>query len=437
MADATRKMHLVAYLKTGPTASYASAWRHPTASLHDIWDAERYEDVARLLEEARFDALFFADGLGLPDLYKGSFADYVGRGGQLSLIDPMIVLPLMARATKHLGLGTTISTTFNQPYHIARSLGSLDLLSKGRAAWNVVTSATDYEARNVGMQGVPPKDQRYDRADDVLEACFALWDCWDGDALVMDKASGVFADTSKIRYADHAGPFVSVRGPLSIPRSPQGRPLILQAGSSPRGRECAVRWADMIFCTHATKADAIEFRTDMHARMREAGRNPADVRIMPTVSVVIGETESIAREKAAFFDSLIDPELVLASSSTLLGVDLSRVQSAAQAEAEAGNQGVAGSRDRMSQVARDQGISFAAAVRKPRGLLAGTASQIADYMEDWFVSGACDGFVLPPTTFPTTYEDFARTVTPELQRRGLLRREYAGRTLRENIANPG
>lgn len=437
MAEASRKMHLVAYLKTGPTASYASAWRHPTASLHDIWDAERYEDVARLLEEARFDALFFADGLGLPDVYKGSFADYVGRGGQMSLIDPMTVLPLMARATKHLGLGTTISTTFNQPYHIARSLGSLDLLSKGRAAWNVVTSATDFEARNVGMQGVPPKDQRYDRADDVLEACYALWDCWDADALVMDKASGVFADPAKIRYADHAGPFVSVRGPLSIPRSPQGRPLILQAGSSPRGRECAVRWADMIFCTPATKADAVAFRTDMHARLRAAGRNPADVRILPTLSVVIGETESIAREKADFFDSLIDPELVLASSSTLLGVDLSRVESAEQAEAEAGNQGIAGSRDRMAQVARAQGISFAAAVRKPRALLAGTAAQVADVMQDWFAGGACDGFVLPPTTFPTTYEDFARTVTPELQRRGLLRREYAGRTLRENLANPG
>jgi FMN-dependent oxidoreductase (nitrilotriacetate monooxygenase family) len=437
MSAANRKMHLVAYLKTGPTASYASAWRHPTASLHDIWDAERYEDVARLLEEARFDAMFFADGLGLPDLYKGSYADYVGRGGQMSLIDPMIVLPLMARATKHLGLASTISTTFNQPYHIARSLGSLDLLSKGRAAWNVVTSATDFEARNVGMAGVPPKDERYDRADDVLEACFSLWDCWDADALVMDKASGIFANPKKIRYADHAGPFVSVRGPMSIPRSPQGRPVILQAGSSPRGRECAVRWADVIFCTQATKADAITFRTDIHDRLLAVGRHPSEIRVLPTLSIVIGETESIAREKAAFFDSLIDPELVLASSSTLLGVDLSRVETAEQAEAEAGNQGIAGSRDRMSQVARAQGISFAAAIRKPRGLVAGTASQIADIMEDWFTSGACDGFVLPPTTFPTTYEDFARTVTPELQRRGLLRREYAGRTLRENLANPG
>jgi FMN-dependent oxidoreductase (nitrilotriacetate monooxygenase family) len=284
---------------------------------------------------------------------------------------------------------------------------------------------------------MPSKDDRYDRADDVLEACFALWDCWDPDALVMDRKSGVFADASKIRYADHTGPYVSTRGPMSIPRSPQGRPLILQAGSSPRGRECAARWADMIFCTTATKADGIAFRTDMHARLATLGRPPVECAILPTLSVVIGETESIAREKAEYLDSLIDPELVMASSSTLLGVDLSRVETAEQAEVEAGNQGIAGSRDRMSQVAKAQGISFAQAVRKPRGLLAGTPAMIADVMEDWFTNGACDGFVLPPTVFPGTYEEFGRMVTPELQRRGLLRREYAGRTLRENLANPG
>jgi len=433
----SRKMHMVAYLKTSPTASYAGGWRHPAAPLHDVWEPERYEHLARTLEAARFDAAFFADGLGLPDVYKGSFADYVGRGGQMSLLDPMVVLPLMARVTNHLGLGNTVSTTFNQPYHIARSLGSLDLISKGRAAWNVVTSSTDFEARNVGMDGVPPKGDRYDRADDVLEACCALWDCWDPDALVLDREAGVFADASKIRYADYVGPYVRTRGPMSIPRTPQGRPLILQAGSSPRGRVCAARWADMIFCTPATKEDAVAFRTDMHDRLRAAGRVPTDVKIMPTLSIVIGETESIAREKAEYLDSRVDPELVMASSSTLLGVDLSRIETAVQAETEAGHQGIAGSRDRMAQIAKAEGISFAAAVRKPRGLFAGTPAMIVDMMEDWFTDGGCDGFVLPPTVSPGTFEDFARMVTPELQRRGLLRREYAGRTLRENVANPG
>lgn len=432
-----RKMHLVAYLKTSPTASYAPGWRHPGAPLDDIWTPERYEHLARTLEAARFDAGFFADEFGVPDVYRNSFADYLGRGGQMSLLDPMMVLPLMARVTTHLGLASTLSTTFYDPYQLARSLGTLDILSGGRAAWNVVTSASDYEARNVGMDALPPKDQRYDRADEVLEACFALWDGWDADAVVLDRERGVFVDATKVRYADYKGRHVSVRGPLSIPRSPQGRPVILQAGSSPRGREFAARWAEMIFCSHATKDDALTYAADMRARIVAHGRAPDAIRILPSFSVVVGETESIAKEKAAFLDSLTDPELVLASSSSLLGVDLSTIETAQDAETAAGTHGIAGSRDRMVQVARAQGISFAKAVRKPRGLFAGTPKMIADYMEDWFTSGACDGFVLPPTVFPSTYEEFGRMVVPELQRRGLFRTEYAGRTLRENLENPG
>ncbi len=430
-------MHLVAYLKAGPTASYASAWRHPSAPLDDIWRPERYEHLARVLEAARFDAGFFADGMGVPDIYKNSFAAYLGRGGQLSLLDPLMVLPLMARVTTRLGLGTSLSTTFHQPYQLARILGSLDLLSEGRAAWNVVTSANNYEALNCGLEALPPRDARYDRADEVLEACFALWDCWDPDAIVLDRESGIFVDTAKVRYANYAGRHVRTRGPLSIPRSPQDRPVILQAGSSPRGRAFAARWAEMIFCSHATKADAIAFRDDMMQRLEGAGRRPGDCAVLPSLSVVVGETDSIAQEKAAFLDTLIDPELVLASSSALLGVDLSAVESAEDAASGAGNQGVQGSLDRMRQVAKAQGISFAQAVRKPRGLLAGSPTTIADTMEDWFTSGACDGFVLPPTIFPATYEEFGRMVVPELQRRGLFRTEYAGRTLRENLLNPG
>lgn len=300
-----------------------------------------------------------------------------------------------------------------------------------------MTSATDYEARNAGMEALPPKEQRYDRADEVLEACCALWDGWDPDAVVLDRERGVFVDTTKVRYANYVGKHVSVRGPLTIPRTPQGRPVILQAGSSPRGREFSARWAEMIFCSHATKDDALTYAADMRARLSAHGRSPTDCRILPSFSFVVGETESIAREKAEFLDSLTDPELVLASSSSLLGVDLSTIETAEEAEVAAGTHGIAGSRDRMAQVARAQGISFAKAVRKPRGLFAGTAAMIADYMEDWFTSGACDGFVLPPTVFPSTYEEFGRLVVPELQRRGLFRTDYAGRTLRENILNPG
>jgi FMN-dependent oxidoreductase (nitrilotriacetate monooxygenase family) len=431
------KMHLVAYLKTGPTASFASGWRHPSATLDDLFEPSRFEYMARLLEDARFDAGFFADGLGIPDVYRNTFADYVGRGGQVSLLDPMTVLPIMARATSRLGLGATLSTTFNNPFWLARGLASLDLLSKGRVAWNVVTSSHNAEARNHGYEEMPDKNLRYERAEDVLSACAALWDCWEEGALVLDRESGVYADTSKIRYADYKGPHVSTRGPLSMPRSPQGRPVILQAGSSPRGRDFAAKWAEMVFCSPATKEACLEFREDMVRRLRAHGRAPEECVILPSLSVVVGETESIANEKKAFLESIVDPELVLASNSALLGVDLSDIESPEAADQGAGSAGVQGSRDRMAQRMKAEGISYAQAARKPRGLIAGTPAMIADIMEDWFRSGACDGFVLPPAVFPLTYEDFGRMVVPELQKRGVFRREYAGRTLRENLRNPG
>ncbi|MDB5414983.1 MAG: class flavin-dependent oxidoreductase [Rubritepida sp.] len=432
-----RKMNIVAYLKAGPSASYPSTWRHPSASLDDLFEPERWENIAKTMEAARFDACFFADGLGIPDLYKGSYDDYLGRGGQLSLMDPMTLLPLMARVTKHLGLGATLSTSFMPAYIIARYLGSLDLMSKGRAAWNVVTTARDFEAQNCGLAGLPPKDQRYDMADEVMEACDALWNGWDEDALVLDKAGGVFADPAKVRYANYQGRYVSTRGPLSIPRTPQVRPAIMQAGSSPRGRAFAARWAEMLFSTPATKADSLAFRTDMHARMDAIGRPSQECAVLPSFTVVVGETESIAREKAAYLESLVDPELVIASSSWSVVADLSKIDTPEGLDTPGSNQGVQGHRDRMMQVAKAKNISFAEAVRRPRGLLAGTPAMIADVMEDWFTSGACDGFILPPTVFPTTFEEFGRMVVPELQRRGLFRTEYAGKTLRENLRNPG
>lgn len=431
-----RKMHLVAYLMAGPSASYPSTWRHPSAPLHDLFEPERWEHLARVMEHARFDACFFADSLGIPDLYKGRYDDYIGRGGQLSLLDPMTLLPLMARVTSRLGLGVTLSTSFTPAYLLARYLGSLDLLSKGRAAWNVVTTGRDFEARNCGLTGLPPKDQRYDMADEVLEACDALWHGWDADALVLDKASGVFADPSKIRYANYQGRYVRTRGPLPGPRSPQVRPVILQAGSSPRGRAFAARWAEMIFCTPPTKADALAYRNDIRQRMAAIGRPPHECAVLPSVTVVVGETDSIAREKAAYLESLVDPELVLASSSWSFVADLSKIDDPDALDATDSNQGVQGHRDRMMQVAKANGISFAEAVRRPRALLAGTPAMIADVMEDWFKGGACDGFILPPTVFPTTFEEFGRMVVPELQRRMLFRSDYAGTTLRENLRDP-
>src|SRR5271168_2499449 len=316
---AQRQMHLVAYLKTGPTALHVGGWRHPQATLDDILDPSRYQHIARVLEAAKFDACFFADLFGLYDLHQGSFDAYVRRGGQISYLDPTVVLPVMAAVTTHLGLGATLSTSFHTAYHLARWLASLDVMSKGRVAWNVVTSATDLEARNAGLDELPPRELRYDRADEVLEACFALWNGWDEGAFVLDKKAGVFADPSKVHYANYQGRWIKTRGPLSIPRSPQGHPVIMQAGSSDRGREFAARWAEVVFTVQRGTEEMVAFYKDLKSRMQALGRAPTECAILPAVTVVLGETESIARERADYLASLIDPELTLASSSSNLG----------------------------------------------------------------------------------------------------------------------
>ncbi len=430
-----REMHLVAYLKTGPTANHAGAWRHPESVLNDLLSPAPYEHIARVLEAGCFDACFFADGLGLHDLYKGGFQTRLKLGGQNSLLDPLAVLPYMARVTSHLGLGATLSTTFHHPYLVARWLGSLDLLSGGRIAWNVVTSTRNEEARNFGGVELPPREARYDKADEFLEACMALWNCWEDDSFILDKQDGVLIDASKVKYADFEGQWFKTRGPLSIPRSPQGNPVIMQAGASDRGRAFAARWAELVFVNPFGKADMIAFRDDLRGRVSERGRNPDNCAVLPFITVVVGETESIAREKADYLNSLADPELVLATNSSFIGVDLSsNVDSVEKVNEGRGTQGMQGSLDRLDSIIRNKGIDFKEAIRQSTpDMIVGTPESITDQLQDLFESGACDGFVVSPLVFPASLEQFCRAVVPELQRRGLFRKTYAGRTLRDNL----
>jgi len=433
---AQRQMHLVAYSKTGPTARHMGGWRHPESVLDDFLTPNRYAQYARTLEEAKFDGCFFADLIGIYDIYGGSYDTYVRNGGQISYLDPMVVLPVMAAATTHLGLGITLSTTFHNPYHLARWLLSLDVLSGGRAAWNIVTSAADLEARNVG--GVlPPREERYDRADEVLEACCALWNSWDADAFVFDKESGVFADPSKVHYVDYEGRWVKTRGPLPTPRSPQGRPFLMQAGSSDRGRDFAARWAEAIFTDQRNVPALREFYDDVKSRMDKFGRRPEQCAILQASTFVLGETESIARERAAYLKSLVKPETWAARVSGSLGVDVNKVTDAAGLAAMQGNQGIRGAEDRLTQAIAEKGISMAEAVKEDKNdEIVGTPSQVADHLQHLFESGACDGFIVAPTYFPGMIEQFCRMVVPELQRRGLFRTQYTGRTLRENLLGP-
>jgi FMN-dependent oxidoreductase (nitrilotriacetate monooxygenase family) len=399
---------------------------------------ERYEHIARVLEAGRFDSLFFADILGLYDLYDRKFDTMVGRGGQVCLLDPAVVLPMMARVTERIGLGLTYSSTFNHPYQIARMLASLDHLSAGRAAWNVVASTSTLEARNFGMDEMPGRTSRYDRADEVLEACFGLWDSWEDGALLLDRASGAFADPSKIHYVDYAGKWIRTRGPLTTPRSPQGRPVIMQAGSSERGREFGARWGEIIFTLQHDKSEMQAFYADFKARMARRGRAPEECVVLPSIDVVVGETESIARERAEFVNGLVDTQLGMAQISGHIGVDLSRFdpdQPLADIELEVGSRG---SFDVILQGTKAEGLTLGEAARRfatselcPQ--LVGTPEMIADQLCDLFTDHACDGFVLTPTTMPGMYEQFCRAVVPVLQRRGVFRTEYTGRTLRDHL----
>jgi FMN-dependent oxidoreductase (nitrilotriacetate monooxygenase family) len=339
----------------------------------------------------------------------------------------------MAAATRHLGLGATLSTTFHHPYHLARTLASLDLLSGGRACWNVVTSSTNFEARNFGMEKLPEKDLRYDIGDEVLEACCALWNCWEADALIMEKAAGIFGDATKVHYANYEGKHVKTRGPLSLPRSPQGRPVLMQAGASPRGREFAARWAEAIFCGATGVAACVEFYTDIKSRMKAHGRAPEQCAILPAISVVLGETESIARERADYLDGLINPELEKATGSAMLGADLGKVRSAEDLATAKGGQGHGGLEENMRRIMKQDGVSLEEANRRSHRTLVGTPIMVADAMQEIFNANGCDGFVLQGNVSPGMFEEFGRMVVPELQNRGILRTAYVGSTMRENL----
>ena len=434
-----REMHLVGYLMAGPSWHNNGSWRHPDSDAGRAMDPARYEHLAQVMERACFDALFFVDFAGIPEPFGGTFDPIARWGGQMCMLDPMQLLATIARRTSRIGLAATMSTTGANPFQIARAFATLDHISGGRTAWNVVTSSFAMEARNLGLDMLPSKDARYDKADEVIEACCKLWDSWQPDALVFDQQAGIYADPSKISYVDYQGQYVHTRGPLPTPRSPQGRPVIMQAGSSPRGREFAGRWAEVIF-THQGKPEAMRaFYRDIKERVVRHGRSPGHCAILPAIDVIAGRSQAEAEDIAANLDGLVSAELGVAEMSTIFGQDLSSypldepldlTQGAAAVQGVADNLRAAGA---LGQVTlREAGRLYGVNQMTPR--LVGTATAIADRLEEMFTDGCCDGFMIVPAVSPKGYEDFCSLVVPELQRRGLFRREYGGRTLRENFS---
>lgn len=431
------KMHLAGYVLPGPAVDYQGLWRHPDTD-PKILDLAYYTQLATTLERGKFDMLFFADTLTVFATLDGDFRLTVERGGTSAVqLDPLVVLSALTSSTRHLGLAGTMSATFVPPYQLARLYATLDHLSDGRAAWNIVTSFNKYEALNMGLDDLPPHDKRYDLADEFLEACSALWDTWADDALLLDTVSGTFADPSKIRRADYKGEWYSTRGPLSVPRSPQGRPVLMQAGGSPRGREFAARWAEVVF-TNLTEIGAIgDFCTDMRERAAKLGRDPERLRILPSVLPVVGETTEIARERREAMASLVDPRVGLSFLSGMINYDLSQHPldepvpdvSVTGSKAELAKALVRGRKEKLTL--GEVGSRYA--MGESSAVVVGTPLEVADQMEAIFRRAGCDGFLVCPFAIPGAYTDFVTSVVPELQRRDLFREDYDGTTLRDHL----
>jgi len=439
MSQRNDKMALVAFMQAGSTSVYAGSWRHP-ATEHGYLDASYYAKIGRQLEEGCFDLMFFDDRLAMPGIYGGSVAEAVHYGARPVKLDIGTVLGVLSQATSHIGLGGTYSTTYYAPFHVARTFATLDHLSGGRAAWNVVTSINDREAQNYGVEAHLGHDERYDRADEFLEVVTGLWDTWEDDAILHDRAAGIYADPAKVHELHHRGQYFSARGPLTVPRTPQGRPVIMQAGSSGRGRDFASRWAELIFTGDPGLDIAREHYADQKRRIAQDGRDPSTVKICPMAYAVVGESEAHAKEREEMFlHDLVHPMASLTLLSELMNYDFAQhnLDDPVTDELIASVSGIRGLVQNLRNhiggtvTVRDLAGHRATLLQGPR--FVGTGEQVADQMAEWFESDACDGFVLAATHLPGSYEDVVRMVVPQLQRRGLFRTQYESSTLRGHL----
>ncbi|WP_338893620.1 LLM class flavin-dependent oxidoreductase [Rhodococcus sovatensis] len=411
-----------------------SVWRSPRTQPESMHSLAHWTRLVRLAEDGCFDAFFIADQLNLaPTIAK----DATDRP------DPIVVLAALAAVTSKIGLIGTSSTTYNDPYTVARQFATLDQMSDGRAGWNVVTTAIATAAANYGSDGLPDHEARYERGEEFVDVVRALWDAWATDAIVGDRATGVWADLDKIKAIDYAGEHFQVKGPMTLPRSPQGQLPLAQAGSSPTGMKLGARVADMVFTTQHHLAAATEFAESMRALAVAAGRAPDAVKVLPGITPIVGKTESEARELAREIGSFISEESTLGflkqsfGGLDLSGYDLDEpfpdLRGALPAHASVSRP------ELFIKMALDEGLTVRQLAQRV-GMsighrpLVGTPDTIADEMQRWFEAGAADGFIVLPADLPVGLEEFVDMVVPRLQDRGLLRKAYSGSTLREHLA---
>lgn len=416
---------------------HVAAWRHPEAKADEVLKFDFYKKLAQTAERGKFDMIFLADGYAV-----GQNVSPTAVGQTVTVRpEPFTLLSALSSVTERIGLAGTVSTTYNEPFHVARKFASLDHLSNGRAGWNVVTSATQAEALNFSKDDHLLHELRYNRAEEFVDVVTKLWDSWEDDALVVDKTAGVFADQDKVHQVNHKGKWFSVQGPLNIARPPQGHPVVIQAGSSEAGKELAAQTAEVIFTAWQTLEEAQAFYRDVKGRLAKYGRSHDDLKIMPGIFPIVGRTEEEADEKKALLEELIPPAAGVGLLSAMIGVDLSHYPLDGPLPELPDLDQINGGKSRfqlLKDLAEREGLTIRKLYQRIAGArghreIKGTPQQIADQLEEWFKNDAADGFNIMPPYLPGGLEDFVDLVVPELQRRGLFRTEYEGHTLRENL----
>jgi alkanesulfonate monooxygenase len=432
MAD--RQLRLGAFMR--PVGIHSGWWRYPGAYPDANFNFQHLKRFAQTLERGRFDAFFMADHLAVLNMPIKALR----RSATVTSFEPFTLLSALAGATEHIGLIATASTTFDEPYHIARRFASLDHISGGRAGWNIVTTSNPDAALNFGREDHLDHDERYRRAREFYDVVTGLWDSFAEDAFVRDVDSGVYFNPDRMHTLDHKGQFLKVRGPLNIARPIQGWPVIVQAGASDAGRQLAAETAEVIFAAGGSLAEGRRFYADVKSRMKKLGRSPEHLKVLPGALVVVGDTVDEARKKKALLDSLVHPDSGLASLSIALGYDTWGFDlDGPLPEIPESNASKSG-RERFVTLAKRDNLTvrqLAQIAGSFGGLMfVGTPATIADEMEQWLFEEGCDGFNIMFPYVPEGLEDFVDKVVPELQRRGLFRRRYEGRTLRENLGLP-
>lgn len=430
-----RQLKLGAFMR--PASIHTGAWRYPGAFPDANFSFDHLKRFAQTLERGKFDAFFMADHLAVLNMPMQALK----RSHTVTSFDPLTLLPALAVVTEHLGLVATASTTYNEPYHIARKFASLDHLSGGRAGWNVVTSGNPTESRNFGLDEHVEHDARYRRAREFFDVVTGLWDSWADDAFVRDVEAGEFFDPEKLHVLDHQGEHFRVRGPLNVARPVQGWPVIVQAGSSEAGRQLAAETAEAVFSAPIDLPSAQAFYADVKGRMQALGRDPDHLKILPAAFVVLGETDDEAQAKKRLLDSRVHPDSGIASLSVQLGTEVSGFDLDGPLPEIPETNASRSAREKLIEKARRENLTVRQLAQYVGGSygsleMIGTPATVADRMEEWLTTNGSDGFNVMFPYLPGGLDDFVDQVVPELQRRGIFRREYEGKTLRENLGLP-